>query len=256
PYLLFTIFNRWGEMIRQLKTSPKKGVNRIVWDGRYPSKDPVSLQTGQRAPWQLPEGGGFAMPGGYYVSLDKVVSGERTKLTDGQRFNLMPLSGTTLPAEDLKALNDYVQKAAELERAFQGATKTLGELKNTLKFIRRAAGTIGSPVDMLADIKAMDEKMRSLNKAFYGDGTASRLDQPAPPSLMGRIYGMSYDIWSSTSAPTSTMQEQLDIATTLFEAELPKLRELVEVDLKNIEKKLEDAKAPYTPGRLPEWGGK
>jgi hypothetical protein len=27
----------------------------------------------------------------------------------------------------------------------------------------------------------------------------------------------------------------------------------MEVDLKNIEKAMDDAEAPYTPGRLPEW---
>jgi photosystem II stability/assembly factor-like uncharacterized protein len=255
PYLLFTIYSRWGEMIRQLKTSPKKGVNRIVWDGRYPSKDPVSLKTGPRAPWQSPEGGGFAMPGDYLVTLNKVVNGERIKAVDSVPFTLMPLSGTTLPAKDMKALDDYLQKAAELDRAYQGATRTLGELGTTLTFVRKAIGIIGSPAEMLADVKSLQEKMDALNKAFYGDGTASRLDRPAPPSLTDRIYGMSYDIWSSTSAPTSTMKEQLGIATALFEAELPKLRQLVEVDLKNIEKKLEEAKAPYTPGRLPKWGG-
>ena len=254
PYLLFTIYNRWGEMLRQLKTSPKKGVNRIVWDGRYPSKDPVSLQSGPRAPWQSPEGGGFVLPGDYLVTLDKVVNGERSKAVDSMPFTLMPLSGTTLPAKDLKALDDYVQKAAELGRAFQGATRTFGELANTLTYVRKAIGIIGSPAEMLADVKAMQEKMDALSKIFYGDGTASRLDQPAPPSLQDRIYGMSYDIWSSTSAPTSTMKEQQRLAIARFEEELPKLRQLVEVDLKNIEKKLEAAKAPYTPGRLPEWG--
>jgi hypothetical protein len=34
---------------------------------------------------------------------------------------------------------------------------------------------------------------------------------------------------------------------------VPKLRKLIETDLKAIEKQLDAAGAPYTPGRLPEW---
>jgi hypothetical protein len=34
---------------------------------------------------------------------------------------------------------------------------------------------------------------------------------------------------------------------------LAQLRQLVEVDLRNLEKQMEAAGAPYTPGRLPDW---
>jgi hypothetical protein len=35
--------------------------------------------------------------------------------------------------------------------------------------------------------------------------------------------------------------------------EIPKLRKLVESDMKALEKQLDAAGAPYTPGRLPDW---
>ncbi|MBI5916606.1 MAG: glycosyl hydrolase [Bacteroidetes bacterium] len=255
PYLLFTIYSRWGEIIRQLKTSPKKGVNRIIWDGRYSSKAPASLSSGEHAPWESPDGGGFALPLDYTVNLSKVVNGEIVKLVDPQRFNLTTLGGATLAASDRKALDDYIREAAELQRAWDGTVSLLGELDGKTKLIRQAAASIGSPADLLDDVKAMEEKMRALTKTFYGDGVASKIDKPHAPSLGDRIYGMSYDIWSSTSAPTTTQREQLAIAKKQFGQELPKLRQLVEVDLKAIERKLEAAKAPYTPGRLPVWGG-
>ncbi len=43
------------------------------------------------------------------------------------------------------------------------------------------------------------------------------------------------------------------IAAQEFSGELAKLRALVETDLLKLEKALEAAGAPYTPGRLPEW---
>jgi photosystem II stability/assembly factor-like uncharacterized protein len=254
PYLLFTIFDRWGEKVHQIKTSPKKGVNRLTWNGRYMSKAPVRLSQRERMPWESPDGGGFALPGEYVLATELSLNGQITKFAEPQMFTIHTLAGSTLPAADRKALDDYIRETADLERAWQGATSILGETDNQVKLIRQAIHAIGSPAELLTNVKEVEQKMFELRKSFYGDGTASRIDKPHAPSLGERINGMSYDIWSSTSAPTATQKEQMRLAGIQFKTELAKLRSLVEVDLKNIEQKLEAAKAPYTPGRLPVWG--
>jgi hypothetical protein len=177
-----------------------------------------------------------------------------TNLVDPQRFTLKTLGGTTLPASDKTALDAYVKKTAELERAYQGATALLNDLDNTAKLMRKATYSIAQPAtDLLSDVKALEEKIYTLKKTFYGDGVAGSIDRPTQPSLGGRIGAMGYEIWSSSSAPTSTQKEQQRIAGAMFEKELAQLRQVYEVDLKNIERKLEAAKAPYTPGRMPVW---
>ncbi|MEZ4958665.1 MAG: glycosyl hydrolase [Saprospiraceae bacterium] len=254
PYLLFTIRNSSGDIVQQIKTGIKKGINRMVWDGRYPSKSPVRLSEPERLPWQSPEGGGFAMPGEYTVSLANSINGKVTNLVDPQSFTLKTLGGSTLPAKDKVALDNYIKKAAELERAYQGATSLLRELDNTVKLIRKATYAVASPApDLLADVKALEENIYQIKKSFFGDGVASIIDKPQPPSISSRVGAMGYEIWSSSSAPTSTQKEQQKIAGELFQIELAKLKRLEEVDLKNVERKLEEAKAPYTPGRVPAW---
>ena len=47
--------------------------------------------------------------------------------------------------------------------------------------------------------------------------------------------------------------DSYSVAAQEFAQELAKLRALVETDLVKLEKALEAAGAPYTPGRLPEW---
>ncbi|MCF8248186.1 MAG: glycosyl hydrolase [Saprospiraceae bacterium] len=256
PYLLFTIRNNAGTILRQIKSGWKKGVNRQVWDGRVPSPAPVNFGGGEKLPWESPDGGRMALPGEYTVSLTKVLNGVATELVAPQKFKLNTLGGSTLPATDKAALDAYVAQAAELERAWNGATGLLGEVNNTAKYMRQATYSIAQPAtNLLADVKALEQKMKDLNKALFGDGVASRIDKPHAPSLADRIYGMSYDIWSSSSAPTTTQKEQMAIAGKLFKVELAKLKQLVEVDLPALDKQLEAAKAPWTPGRLPVWGG-
>ena len=42
-YLLFTISDAQGNVVRKIKTDAKKGVNRIVWNFRYTPVTPISL---------------------------------------------------------------------------------------------------------------------------------------------------------------------------------------------------------------------
>jgi hypothetical protein len=60
---------------------------------------------------------------------------------------------------------------------------------------------------------------------------------------------ISYEQGSSTAAPTGTHKMSYQIAKEEFAPILERLRSLVQTDLENLEDLLEDADAPYTPGR-------
>jgi hypothetical protein len=53
--------------------------------------------------------------------------------------------------------------------------------------------------------------------------------------------------------PTQSHIDDYNIAAGEFGAELSGLHTLVEVDLNKLEKDMENAGAPWTPGRVPEW---
>ena len=62
-----------------------------------------------------------------------------------------------------------------------------------------------------------------------------------------------YGLWESSSAPTETMKQSYKVAGDLFGTIYPKIKQIGEDSIPSIERKLEKAGAPYTPGRLPEW---
>ncbi|MBI1913571.1 MAG: hypothetical protein HYS12_02265 [Planctomycetes bacterium] len=55
-----------------------------------------------------------------------------------------------------------------------------------------------------------------------------------------------HGMWPGAQALRSCAAEE-------FAEQLPRLWELVEIDLKALEKTLDEAGIPPTPGRLPEW---
>ena len=85
--------------------------------------------------------------------------------------------------------------------------------------------------------------------ALYGDSSKTRLDIDQPPTPAGRIGWIEYEQGSSTAPPTGTHKMSYQIAKDEFEPILTRLRNLVNTDLESLEQMLEDADAPYTPGR-------
>jgi hypothetical protein len=74
-----------------------------------------------------------------------------------------------------------------------------------------------------------------------------------PPALVGRVQGIVYGQWTTTSAPTGTQQRAYDFVAGRFGDVLDRLRTLVNQDLRKLEDEAEAAGAPWTPGRIPAW---
>jgi len=58
--------------------------------------------------------------------------------------------------------------------------------------------------------------------------------------------------WTTSSAPTATHQRGYEIAAGGFAPVLAGLRDL-DAQLSALETEMEEAGAPWTPGRLPTW---
>ena len=107
--------------------------------------------------------------------------------------------------------------------------------------------------EFVKDVLAIEDKLRAIQKKMYGDRVSDRLEIDTPPSINSRLFSAIYDGYGTTSDPTTTMKEQLQIASEEFEAALSELKSVIQTDMKALEQKLEAAGAPYTPGRLPEY---
>ncbi len=249
PYLLFTITDESGGVVRRIKTSAGSGLKRIVWDFRYPSTSPP------RASSKPFSGGGIlALPGTYKISMGKNVEGVYTELAGPVSFNCNILNNTTLPVSDRKILQDFQKEISVLSRAIQGASGVTTNLADKIKLIKVAiSNTPGADPGLMQNALEIEKQVKDIQRAFRGDRSISRRSGNQPPSIMSRINNAVYGTYRSTSAPTQTMRGQFRIAGEEFEPVLAKLKKLVEVDIKGLEQKMEEAGSPWTPGRLPVW---
>jgi CII-binding regulator of phage lambda lysogenization HflD len=188
------------------------------------------------------------------VSIGKLVDGTISPLVGPEKFSVKALPGTTLPASSRPALVEWQRKADELKRSLQGANQILSDANNRVRHIREALLVIKTDQQTLTtELKSIEGKLRVIASKLNGDRVARQLDIDRPPSINSRLFSAIYDGYSTTSDPTSTMKEQLDIAGEEFSGVLSQLKNVFEQDIKSIEQKLEVAGAPYTPGRMPDW---
>lgn len=248
PYLLFTIRDAQGGVVRRLTESASKGIHRLNWDLRYSTTSPVQRDFSNNS------SGIMVMPGKYTIEIAKVVNGKIIKVHDPVEFNTVVLNNTTLPAQDRDAMVKFQKEIAELSRVAMGTLQVLDELKERVDKIKTAL--MYSQADVSGMIEKADEladTLHALNVALTGENSISSRYIGIPPTIIGRINNAAYAQWASTSAPTETQKEDIRIARKEFAPVYDKIKKILEVDIKGLEDDLEKVNAPWTPGRLPDF---
>jgi hypothetical protein len=254
PYMLFTIRDASGEVVRHLKTDASSGLKRIVWDFRYNTPAPVNGRY-TPAPDQLfggSEKGHLAIPGTYTVSLSKFEDGELTTIAGPVNLNAKSLNNATLAATDQNAYLEFCKKAAKLRKSVSAISQIHGDLSSQLEQYQQVMLDMpAAPQEALKKGYEIKKQLNLLSTQLYGDGTRARREFENPPSINDRVGLLLYGMWNTTSAPTKTYEESYRIAVKQFNPLLDALK-AVSRDLDALGRQLEQSGAPSTPGRWPE----
>ena len=190
----------------------------------------------------------------YKATVAKRVDGVITPLGPPQTFEVRVDGQESMSITDRTALVEFQQKAVRLQRAVSGATQAANSLRPRLAAIKRAiAETPSLSQKLQEDATALERRTGEIQRALSGDGEARRRNMNTPPSINDRVGYVVGVQRMSTARPTQTQQAQYAAAAQDFEAVLGQLRQLIEADLSRLEKQLEAAGAPWTPGRIPSW---
>lgn len=249
PYLLFTIVNSQGEVVRKLTTKPSKGINRINWDLRHASKEPISLTP---PPFYNPFGGTnegtLVEPGTYSVTLSKVLDGEVSALDGPMEFEVVPLDNTVLPAIDRAALVAFQTEVNTLSGKVSATNQRMRELSNQMRHMKEAITLAPvNQVEMSVLFEQLEIVFYELQSRLQGDRVAGRLDIEGPPSVANRVGFLMYEQSNSTSEPTATHRSSFAIASEDFSTIENDFRQLLSGTYQQLQNKLKESGAPYTP---------
>ena len=254
PYLVFAIRDASGAGVRKLYTKSCEGVNRIAWDLRYSSNNPVSKGSSEGEEISSSVSGLLAMPGAYSVEIYQVTRDGVTQLTEPEPFNAVLLNQFSLPVRDREALIAYQSEVSELSRVMTGTQSLAMEQQAKLATIRKAIKqTPGSGLEIYEKVVKLDKALEDILFALEGPGAKASWEELAPMDmpLNRRLNIMVRTHWSSTAELTKTETDQLEILKEEFPPLLEALEQIVD-ELGLLDQRLEELKAPWTPGRIPE----
>jgi photosystem II stability/assembly factor-like uncharacterized protein len=254
PAIIVTITDSNDRVVRRLTGPVTAGIQRVTWDLRYPAAN-LSAPPPPDADVDFePPSGPLVMPGTYKASIAKRVDGLLTPLGSPQQFQVVVEGQENMSTSDRSALVEFQQKAVRLQRAVSGATQAATALRPRLAAIKRAINeTPTLPQHLQDETSVLDKRVNDILRDLSGDTSARQRNMNTPPSINDRVGYVVGAQRMSTSRPTQTQINQYTAAAQDFESVLTQLRQLVEVDLSKLEKQLEAAGAPWTPGRIPEW---
>jgi photosystem II stability/assembly factor-like uncharacterized protein len=294
PAILISISDASGKVLRRLDAPATRGIHRVTWDLRTqaPALAPAVplggggagggggrggrggggggaaafVLTGGGAGGGGEEepqgfggrgggGGTLVPPGKYTVALARRQGGAITPLAGSQSFEVVAEGPST--REDRTALAAFQDKVAALQKAVTATQEAATEAGARLSAIRRAIDATPSlPTRLREESLKLEKNLNDINTALSGDRIMRAHNEGVPASISDHMQAAAGPTRGTTGRPTKTAMEQYQIASDELAAEIPKLRKLIETDIKALEKQLDAAGAPPTPGRLPDWKGR
>ena len=255
PAIVLTVRDEQGNVIRRINGPADAGLHRVAWDLRYPPMTPTTLEPPKDDnPWEPPARGMMVSGGKYTVSLAKFVDGKFTDLGEPQTFTTRPLGIVNVSAEDARAAHEFERQVASLQRAVLGTVSTVSDTQRRIDLLQKAVlDTPQADPSIAASLLAIEDRLRDLNEKLNGDAVVGRYNEPTSSSIVDLVSRVVDGQWSTSAAPTRTQRDSYALAAEQFAPVLAELRKLIETDLAAIERRMEAAGAPWTPGRLPEW---
>jgi len=192
-------------------------------------------------------------PGKFRVSLQKFSKGKLTELVTAQPFECHPINLASIPAQDQGELKAFNKKVGELTRVIQGVESFRTQLLKKMSYLHKAIErSLPLPDKTLEMALAIDTDLRLIDREINGDPLVRRFKGATPTSVRQRVELITGALWNTTAAPTNTFIKSYEMASTQMESILESL-DRVDSKIKDLETILEDAGAPYTPGRIPKW---
>ncbi|MCB0729622.1 MAG: glycosyl hydrolase, partial [Ignavibacteriae bacterium] len=254
PYLVFTITEMNNNEIRKLTAEAKKGIQRLTWDLRYESLNPLNDKD-KFDPKAKPKSSTLVFPGKYKVAISLVTREGEKKLSENVEFNVVPLNNKFATKAEREELIAFQQKANSLTRTISGTENYLKELISKVdKIKQQILITPSATYELLTDAEQLEKQLDDIYLLFNRESNFPSTEEnpPSPMTINERLAVVKYTHYRSTEPVTEKEKVNYEVLVDEFPAVYERIKNIGEYGVKNLETKLEKLGAPVTPGQLPE----
>ncbi|ABF39520.1 conserved hypothetical protein [Candidatus Koribacter versatilis Ellin345] len=253
PQVFLTVYDAAGNAVRRIEGENAPGMHRVAWDFHYSEPTLPQPRGEEDEGFNIPNSA-VVMPGTYTVRLAQRIRGVTTELGEPQTFEVFADGVNKMPDVDRKALTDFQQKLGKLYGAVQGAAKSADELKAHLREVHEALKLApGADRSLTESADRLTQQTNDLLRTLRGDNVLRARNENTLASISDRVESVMGDTRFAIVKPTQTDLDAYEVTADEFTTTLAKLHQLVEVDFANLQKQMNAAGAPWTPGAVPNW---
>ncbi len=249
PVIWLTVRDEQGNVVRRVEGSRKKGFHRIAWDLRYPAPNAIVLASLQDKDEEEPEGMMVA-PGVYTVTLSKKIDDEVHELSAPVQFEVEKMRDGALEGASPEVVAAFWREIGEMLHATTAATlalkNTIGRVEAMKEALSRAETAPGELDQQLYQLR-MD--LLDLDEQLHGSRSKQEVGEKTDPTVLDRLSVAYNGTHYSTYGPTPLIEQSLQIARDQFKNIRAVFEEILHERLPRLEKRLEEAGAPWVEGQ-------
>ncbi len=250
-FLVFTIKDAAGKVVRVMKNSQSTGMARLTWDYDMELPGTPYLRGTQANPMGTAPAPATALPGKYTVEIARNVGGVITQLAGPEPFSVRLINNFTLPAKDRASVIAFIEKATKLGNSLSATMSQMESLSTDVQYGKQLVFTYGGPETLMKELKSLETQLKDLGIRFRGNSMISRLQDAAEPGLSQRMGSARY-ISANQDVPESAV-EQYDIVSGEMTKILPQVQQIKQ-SVDQLKKEFDKLGYPWTPGReIPKW---
>jgi photosystem II stability/assembly factor-like uncharacterized protein len=247
--LWLVIMNDQDSVIRRIQAPYSKGMNRISWDLKYPPTGLVRPQSIEKQ-WKSKSSGYLVAPGSYKAVIVQKSQLGVEQLTEPVTFRVKPLYPGALEQISYNEVASYWRKSENLQREMFAFQEALRDVEGTLEaydlaYFRSQAEN----AEVYNNILALRREIKEMSRQVNGYSTKNEIGAVNPPTLSQRFWKSQNLLGNNTYGPSDTQREQFELAQAQFDLLNNRLKEIVEVELPQLDKSMQKMGAPAIKGQ-------
>lgn len=242
--LIFVISDDNGTVVRRVTSKPKKGINRVTWDLKYPAPQMILLNGNMNEGDEIPSGF-LAAPGKYSVKMYLEENGKVKPLSESVSFNVKPLHKGALPGKSPQELSTFMRNYETLARNTSQFTYTLKKSTKMVQAMSRALEQTNiAPGTIENDLAEITKQLQQLNSQVYGNAAKNEIGEKNSPIIEERMFSIYRGLEKSTYGPTNSHKQLMQIVETELKQYQLKLN-TIQNSIAKTKDKMNAAGAPF-----------
>ena len=224
------------------KLKIKKGVNRFVWNMRYPDAESFK----GLIMWAARVTGPLAMPGTYKVKF--TVDGTSME-TD---FDILPDPRATATNMDYKEQFDFLMNVRDKLSETHKAIKQIRKMRSEINTVSEGIKDREDLTEIKDQAKSILKQMKTIEEALYQTKNQSRQDPlNFPIRLNNKLAALSGQVGAGNFPPTDQAKAYKSEVTHDIDVQLNALKKIMENSIPALNQALKSANVEFVSTNLP-----